>query len=406
MQAIADYRVTHPFITFKVPGNYNPLSYKVGEAFSKCQHLMGTPLPPMLAARLGQLYLIRGAQATAAIEGNTLTESQVADIAEKRADIPQSQEYMKQEIENILAVLTLIYDEVAAGQQWRLTPEWLKAVNYQLLDKIDCEDHVIPGEYTTDQLTVGQGTYRPVDPREVPVLVEQLCEWLNSMIEFSQDETKPDDERFLQAFYAAVLSHLYVAWIHPFGDGNGRTARALEAAILAHTGLAPWVSCALLSDHYNRTRTRYYQRLARASRHGEIVDFMQYAAQGLVDLLREQIREVQSVQRDTAWVNYVHETFQSETQGETTKRRRALVLALTGRGQVKRSDLRRLNVDLAEMYAAKGDRTLSHDLNRLVDLGLVSGDRRLGYRARIELIDAFLPKVGTARFVMPPETQS
>jgi hypothetical protein len=125
------YQDSHPFLTFKAPTTYCSVSYKVGEAFSKCQHLIGTPLPPLLAANLGRMYLIKGAQATAAIEGNTLTESQVQEIAENRSDIPRSQEYMKQEIENILQLLDLIYDEVGTEKPWRLTPEWLRAVNYQ-----------------------------------------------------------------------------------------------------------------------------------------------------------------------------------------------------------------------------------------------------------------------------------
>jgi Fic family protein len=121
------------------------------------------------------------------------------------------------------------------------------------------------------------------------------------MIEFSQSDAREDD-RSVQAFHAATLAHLYIAWIHPFGDGNGRTARALEAAILAHTQLAPWVSCALLSDHYNRTRTRYYQRLAQASRsEQDVTQFLVYAAEGFVDLLRAQITDVQGLQRHTAW---------------------------------------------------------------------------------------------------------
>lgn len=399
-----NYQETHPFLTFVVPANYNPLSYKVGEAFSKCQHLMGTPLPPMLAAKLGQMYLIKGAQATAAIEGNTLTETQVQEIAEKRSDIPRSQAYMKQEIENILFLLDAIYEEVGTEEVWHLTPEWLRAVNYHLLDGIDCEDHVTPGEFTTEQLTVGNGTYRPVQPDDVEPLLIKLCDWLNEMIVFSQSDAR-DDDRFLQAFYAATLAHLYIAWIHPFGDGNGRTARALEAAILAHTGLAPWVSCALLSDHYNRTRSRYYQCLNRASRFEEVAEFLFYAAEGFVDLLREQIKEVQSVQRRTAWVNYVFEIFQEETQGDASKRRRKLVLELPETERVKRQQLRRLTPDLAEMYAGKGDRTLSHDLNKLAELGLIEGDTRTGYRSRVELINAFMPKVdGSPRILMPPET--
>src|SRR5258707_1047962 len=82
------------------------------------------------------------------------------------------------------------------------------------------------------------------------------------------------------------------------GDGDGRTARLLECSILAHCGVVPWVSSNLMSDHYNRTRSRYYQRLANASRDGDVDGFIIYAAEGYVDMLREQIRVVQGMQRN------------------------------------------------------------------------------------------------------------
>jgi cell filamentation protein, protein adenylyltransferase len=207
---------------------------------------------------------------------------------------------------------------------------------------------------------------------------------------------------------SVIAGRLSIAWMHPFGDGNGRTARAVEAAILAHTKLAPWVSCALLSDHYNRTRTRYYHRLAQASRsEDDVGKFLVYAAAGFVDLLRDQMAHVQGLQRHTAWVNYVHEVFQRETQGDTSKRRRTLVLALREDESVKRPRLRRLTPELAEMYANKGDRTLSHDLNKLSELRLVEGDARRGYRSRIQTMDAFLPKLdGSFRILLEPETAS
>ena len=93
-------------------------------------------------------------------------------------------------------------------------------------------------------------------------LVERLCEWLNG-----DDFARCDDRRetFLRAFLRAVLAHVYIAWIHPFGDGNGRTARLVEFAILTAAGV-PAISAHLLSNHYNATRDAYYRQLNQASR--------------------------------------------------------------------------------------------------------------------------------------------
>ncbi len=385
------YEGTHPWITFRfADGEYSFLSMRLGEAFSKCRHLSGTPLQPSLAARLAQLYLVRGISATTAIEGNTLTEYEVAEILADRKTLPPSQGYLQREVENMERVLRQIDIEAQASAGWRLTPEWLKAQNREILAGIEDEDHVVPGEYTTESLLVGN-VYRAAPPEDVPYLIDRLCEWVNPMLVHVFDESRDADQRFVQAFYAAVLGHLYVAWIHPFGNGNGRTARALECAILAHSHLVPWVSSSLLSDHYNKTRTRYYAKLNAASRKGHVKELIDYAADGFVDQLREQIAEVQKMQRGVAWVNYVHEVFQSETHGETSKRRRALLLAMPEGTKTPRSQLRNLTPELAVMYARVGDRALSHDTGKLMALGLLRGNAKAGFYPAVSLMDAFIP---------------
>jgi Fic family protein len=385
------YQDTHPWITFVFTGGqFNVLSVRLGEAFSKCRHLTGTPLQPALAAQLARVYLIKGVSATTAIEGNTLTETEVAEILDDRKKLPPSQEYLQREVENMERVLRRIDVEAQKSLGWKLTPAWLRAQNREILEGIPDEDHVVPGEYTKRTLLVGS-VYRAAPPEDVPHLVDRLCDWVNEMLVHVYDTELDADKRFFQAFYAAVLGHLYIAWIHPFGNGNGRTARALECAILAHSRLVPWVSSSLLSDHYNRTRTRYYAKLDAASRKGDVVGFIEYAADGFVDQLRDQIALVQSQQRRVAWVNYVHEVFQNESQGETSKRRRALLLSMPEDARTPRARLRRLTPELAEMYAGVGDRALSHDTGKLTSLGLLEGDAKTGFRPRVHLMDAFIP---------------
>jgi Fic family protein len=387
------YLDTHPWITFNFTGGeFNVLSVRLGEAFSKCRHLTGTPLQPALAAQLARVYLIKGVSATTAIEGNTLTETEVAEILDDRKKLPPSQEYLQREVENMERVLRRIDVEAQNSHGWKLTPAWLRAQNREILERIPDEDHVVPGEYTKRTLLVGS-VYRAAPPDDVPHLVERLCDWVNKMLVHVYDTNLDADRRFFQAFYAAVLGHLYIAWIHPFGNGNGRTARALECAILAHSRLVPWVSSSLLSDHYNRTRTRYYAKLDAASRKGDVVGFIEYAADGFVDQLGDQIALVQSQQRRVAWVNYVREVFQNESQGETSKRRRALLLSMPEDAWTPRARLRRLTPELAEMYAGVGDRALSHDTGKLTSLGLLEGDAKTGFRPRVHLMDAFIPGI-------------
>jgi Fic family protein len=191
----------------------------------------------------------------------------------------------------------------------------------------------------------------------------------------------------------AVYAHLYIAWIHPFGDGNGRTARLLEFLILADCGLVPVPAAHLLSNHYNLTRDQYYRELARASvGGGESLGFLIYAIAGFIDGIREAIDMVREQQINVAWVNYVHESFDGEPNSKATDRQRTLVLAMSMHEPVPRSDLAGLTPKVAALYAAAGPRTLSRDLNHLVSLGLIQKIGRT-YRARSGVVLAFLPPI-------------
>jgi Fic family protein len=362
---------------------------RLGEAFSKCQHLAGTPLTPRVAQNLATVYLSKGVMATTAIEGNTLTAEEVQKILANEIKLPPSQQYLEQEVRNIANVLNAIYKASAESPEpFRLSSAWLRKQNRLILEDIDCEDHVHPGEFTTRPLAVGN--YRGAPPEDVPYLIDRLCDWLNTFLLIVDDPGKTADDRFVHAFFAAAIGHLYIAWIHPFGDGNGRTARALECAVLANSGIVPVVSASLLSDHYNKTRALYYRQLSQASSHADgVMGFIRYAADGFVDMLREQISSVQQMQREIAWISFVHEVFSGETQGDATKRRRTLVLSLPD-SPTPSSKLRRLTPELAEMYAAKSQKTVSHDVNKLKKLHLIRQTPE-GYVPMIWVMDAFIP---------------
>lgn len=201
----------------------------------------------------------------------------------------------------------------------------------------------------------------------MPLLIDKLVGWLDELTAPVQDQS--EDLRFFRAFLAATLGHLYLVWIHPFGDGNGRTARLLECAILTRSGVVPWLSTNLLSDHYNRTRAEYYRRLNAASTNNDVLGFLRYAARGFVDQLREQITAVQGHQIRVSWINYVHERFTDQPSTDTAVRQRALLFALSP-DENPIGSLRRLTPELAERYAGKENKTVIRDVNKLVELGL------------------------------------
>lgn len=383
------YQESHPWITFEAT-DVNDLGAKtwmlLGEARSKCEHLAGAPLPPEVAKNFYTIALVKGAQATTAIEGNTLTEEQVAGILDGSFKAPPSRAYQEREVRNVIDALQEIADQVRTGDPPAITRELICEYNRRLLDGTEHEPDAVSGRIRSYEVLVA--AYRGAPAQDCEFLLDRLAGWLES------DVFKSDDPEigFALAIARAVYAHLYMAWLHPFGDGNGRTARLLEFLILARSGMAPLPAAHLLSNHYNLTRNQYYRELDKASRSSQTVGFLTYALQGFVDGLREQIEEVRALQFQVAWINYVHEVMNQYPSSPARDRQRTLVLAMPADEAAVKSDLSALTPKLAASYASKGPRTLSRDLNRLRSAGLV---RRRGasWIANKATMRAFLPPV-------------
>jgi Fic family protein len=360
---------------------------KLGGIRSKCEHIAGVPLDKETADKLYTLYLTRGVQATTAIEGNTLTEEQVLRRIEGKHELPPSMAYQGQEVDNIVLACNTILKRLTEGQPSTIDVGLIKSFNKTVLAGLPLKESVVPGEIRTTSVTVG--SYRGAPAEDCEYLLERMCAFLKTEIE-RQHELDPISKGVLLAIWA----HLYLAWIHPFGDGNGRTARLLEFMLLLDGGV-PVPAAHLLSNHYNQTRQNYYLELDKASRTGgDIVSFFSYALMGFVDGLKGQLKYIQHLQHSMIWRDYVREILQAKSARESPRvlsRRQELVIALADEERwVPASKLSELSPALAKAYAVKTPKTLSRDINALIQLGLVEQDKE-GYRARTETILAFLP---------------
>ena len=380
------YEGTHPWITFSLKTftrEFMPDVWSwLGECQSKCDHIAGVPLPPSVAERLHRLYLAKGILGTTAIEGNTLSEKDVLNFLDGKLELPPSREYLAQEIENIVNGCGLIFDRIIAGDPMPLNIATFSVFNRTVLEKLTLDADVVPGEIRHH--SVGVFRYRGAPFEDCEYLLDRLGNWLTGP-EFDG----PPDQRIAFAIVKAIVAHLYLAWIHPFGDGNGRTARLTELQILLASGV-PTPAAHLLSNHYNQTRAEYYRQLDYSSRSGgDIARFIRYAVQGLRDGLATQIQEIRGTQLEITWRFYVHEQFGNRKSG-ADKRRRDLVLALSNYEQpVTTSKLPEVSTEAAVAYKGK-KMTLARDLKTLLEMGLVARSEK-GWIANKKLIEAFLP---------------
>lgn len=387
-----EYERSHPWITFLLDTE-KELDHEcwllLGEATSKMDHIAGVPLRPDIAAELNKIYLSKGAHATTQIEGNTLSEEDVRRRVDKQLELPVSQEYLGQEIDNVVTAYNMIVEDVAHGRALLLTIDRIQEFNKIVLDGLPGQDENHPGEIRHTSVVVGD-VYRGAPAEDCEFLLETLCSWLDGLRSTGGALRKP------VAVLAAIMAHLYLAWIHPFEDGNGRTARLIEFQMLIQAG-APTVAAHVLADHYNKTRTEYYRqlRLTSQSEPYSLKGMIKYALQGLVDGLREQINQIQGHQLKLTWENYIHAAFHDKAT-PACARQRKLILSLNPAQWTQRSAIRELTPSLAADYAVKEDKTITRDINALESMGLLVKRRRgnvVEVHPEISVLRAFMPLV-------------
>ncbi|MGC2210382.1 MAG: Fic family protein [Candidatus Korobacteraceae bacterium] len=394
------YLHTHPWLTFTVDFRKAPPSFwaALGECKSKCEHLAGVPLRPDIARTLHSVYLAKGVWGTTAIEGNTLSEKEVLKHVQGKLEVAPSKEYLKQEIDNIIQEANGMLERVIDGEPLILSLERIKQINKTVLHELPLQPGVVPGVIRT--YSVGVMTYQGAPWQECEYLLTKLCDWLNGT-DFSPQAGLTVGH---MAILKAIIAHLYIEWIHPFGDGNGRTGRLVEVQTLLASG-TPSPACQLLSNHYNQTRQEYLAQLRAASESGgDVLPFISYAINGFMEGLCEQLAYVRKLQMEIAWINYVHDHFRSKSSKSSQRQKHLLLDVFEREEPVEISEIDQLSPRLAKAYAGMHPRTSLRDVEVLESEGLLIREGKK-IRANHDLISRFLPiKVADLNFGSPAQT--
>ncbi|MSR36778.1 MAG: Fic family protein, partial [Gemmatimonadetes bacterium] len=222
-------------------------------------------------------------------------------------------------------------------------------------------------------------------PADVPALVQSLCGWL-------RDEFRYSEQRFGDAIIQAIVTHVYIEWIHPFDDGNGRTGRLVEFYILLRAGL-PSIASNLLANHYNQARSEYYRQLHVAKQQRDLTGFIEFAVGGLRDGLRATLNTVQQNALEQMWRVLVYDTFGERTikNRAVFRRQMAVALALPLDRPIRFDEVSDLSDELDTAYSEASQRTVLRDLAELERLNLLIREPGL-VRANRSLLDGAIPR--------------
>ncbi|MHB8079320.1 MAG: Fic family protein [Candidatus Krumholzibacteriia bacterium] len=346
----------------------------LGEAQARCSQISGASLRPGAAEEIGRIQTARFLLAGAAIAGNTITDDEVYRHLDRRLDPAPARRALPPTLVALLSARTRILEAVAGGERSAVTPELLTTLNRLALAGAPTGE---PGAARREAPPAPEAD----DPRaaeppsdDIPELLARLCDWLNA--------PRPGPP-LVVAIMKAFLAHLHVAWIRPFADGNGRTARLVELHVLAHAGVPP-PAVALPLVFHARDREEYFRQIARARRSpAGPVNFVQHSTLGFVEELRDLEASLGARQREATWRHHVEAAF-GDSPGKAGRRQKQLLLDLgAAGGPVATSRARAAGPDTARAYLNLNEKTVRRDLSELAARGLVERVQG-GWRARRE----------------------
>jgi Fic family protein len=245
-------------------------------AIAEARSIIGrAKLLPKLELRLRRQALIRMSHSSTGIEGNQLNIRQVEAIVErKKIDAPIRDIY---EVQNYLSALRYI-GKVVKGKK-PITERTILAIHHLVTDKTlsaEQSGHYrrVPVYVVRRRLGMPQEVlYTAPGADEVPKLMKDLVMWLRTS---EQEDIHP--------IIVAGVVHAEIAAIHPFVDGNGRTARALATLILYARGY-DFRQLFALEDYYNQERPKYYEAINMGKTYGsrksaDLTRWLEYFVRG------------------------------------------------------------------------------------------------------------------------------
>lgn len=364
----------------------NDVYFKLGQCYAVVESLKYLPLAPEVRRKMLNVSLIKGAQATTAIEGNTLSEEEIKQI-NNGATLPESRKYLETEVKNIIDALNHIFQDVVRGNHAvMVTPQLICALHKQVGQNLGESFVAVPGQFRKHNVHVA--SYVAPEYQYVDQMMDMFCRWLSNEFQFDSQRK----QNFISCILEAIISHVYIAWIHPFGDGNGRTARLLEFYILLRGGL-PNICSHILSNHYNQTRSEYYRQLEVAGRERDLTKFIEYAVQGMLDGLMDVLWNAQKHQMSGAWHNYIYEVLDHQKIANRDRRKRLcnLLKKIDIFTDYTQKEMVRTSVDIAMIYGKKSERVLTRDLNFLVEAGLLKKENG-NFSANLQVLVDRLPE--------------
>jgi Fic family protein len=240
------------------------------------------PITANLITSLRETARLRSTHYSTQIEGNTLNQDEVRQIAQGMKGGFPGRERDEKEVGNYFKALE--YLEGQLKSKVALSEKLVKTIHSLVLNGTLRASPYREGQNVIKDGSTGRIVYMPPEAKDVKPLMKALLNWTNAKIE----------ENILPAPVISALLHYQVATIHPYYDGNGRTARLLTTFILHKTGYG-MKGIYSLEEYYAKNLFEYYNALNVGPSHNyyegrkgaDVTPFLEYILGGMAISFRQ-----------------------------------------------------------------------------------------------------------------------
>lgn len=248
-------------------------------------------LSSQVLKRIREFFKIKSIYHSNAIEGNALTICETRLVVDMGMTLAGKSLKDQAEARNLSEALDFT-EAIAVSREKPISMHDLRQIHALILKGIEDE---FAGKYRVGEVRIAGSEFSPPGAHLLPQQMDDLGKYLTRA-------TLADTSAIDLPILCAAAAHTWFAQIHPFVDGNGRTARILLNLILMRHG---YPVCIITRDD----RQRYYHALEE-SQAGDLTSLVELVYENVEESLEEWEKAAQEQQQQKEWLTSVTAKFE------------------------------------------------------------------------------------------------
>jgi len=216
------------------------------------------PLPKTAIKKIREQFEVEMTYNSNAIEGNSLTLKETNLVINEGLTIKGKPLKDHIEAKSHKEALDYLYDLLAKDKKFTISEALIRSFHQIVTEDIEKD---WAGKYRNSSVMISGTNYKPPEAIDVPKIMADLVRWVRN------------NKNRLHLVELAAILHYKLVTIHPFFDGNGRTARLIMNVVLIQAGYP--LAIILKND-----RKRYYNVLSKADK-GDLIPFIRFIARAI-----------------------------------------------------------------------------------------------------------------------------